>query len=49
MSDDIRAVENSFKEILIDLMAEKVMSVGIQASSMQGLEASPLTAQRRYS
>jgi hypothetical protein len=33
MSDDISAVENYVEEILIDLMAEKVMSAGIQASS----------------
>jgi hypothetical protein len=49
MSDDISAVENSIEEILIDLMAEKVMSAGVQASSTRGLEASPSTAQRRSS
>jgi hypothetical protein len=37
------AVENSVEEILIDLMAEKVMSAGIQASSKGGLQASPST------
>jgi hypothetical protein len=37
-------LEKSVEEILIDLMAEKVMSVGIHASSMGGLQASPLTA-----
>jgi hypothetical protein len=40
------AVEKSVEEILIDLMAEKVMSVGIQASSIGGLQASPSTARR---
>jgi hypothetical protein len=44
MSDDISAVEKSIEEILIDLMVEKVMSVGIQASSMRGVQASPSTA-----
>jgi hypothetical protein len=33
MSDDISTVKKSVKEILIDLMAEKVISAGIQASS----------------
>jgi hypothetical protein len=32
------------KEILIDLMTEKVMSVGVQASSTRGVQASPSTA-----
>jgi hypothetical protein len=45
MSGDLSAVEKSVEEILIDLMAEKFMSVGIQASSMGGLQASPSTAQ----
>jgi hypothetical protein len=29
MSDDLRAVEKSVEEILIDLIDEKVMSVGV--------------------
>jgi hypothetical protein len=33
MSDAISAAEKFIEEILIDLMAEKVMSAGIQASS----------------
>jgi hypothetical protein len=45
MSDKFSAAEKFFKEVLIDLMTERVMlmSVGIQASSMRGLQASPLT------
>jgi hypothetical protein len=43
MSDKISAVEKFVKEILIDLMVEKVMSAGIQASSMRGVQASPST------
>jgi hypothetical protein len=46
MSGDLSAVEKSVEEILIDLMAEKVMSAGIQASSMGGLQASPSTGRR---
>jgi hypothetical protein len=34
MSDDISVVVKSVEEILIDLMVEKVMSTGVQASSM---------------
>jgi len=37
MLDDLNIVEKSIKKILIDLMADKVMSVGIQASSMRGV------------
>jgi hypothetical protein len=44
MSDELNAVEKSVEEVLIDLMAKKVMSAGIQASSMRGVQASPLTA-----
>jgi hypothetical protein len=36
-------LEKSVEEILIYLMAKKVMSVGIQASLMGGLKASPST------
>jgi hypothetical protein len=44
MSDDINAVEKSVEEILINLMVEKVMFVGAQASSRRGVQASPSTA-----
>jgi hypothetical protein len=44
MSEELSAVEESVKEILIDLMTEKVMSVGVQASSTRGVQASPSTA-----
>jgi hypothetical protein len=44
MSDELSAVEKSVEEVLIDLMAEKVMSAGIQASSTRGVQASPSTA-----
>jgi hypothetical protein len=35
MLGDLNAVEKSIEEILIDLMAEKVMFAGIHASSMR--------------
>jgi hypothetical protein len=44
MSEELSAVEESVKEVLIDLMTERVMSEGIQASSMRGVQASPSTA-----
>jgi hypothetical protein len=44
MSGDFSVVEKSVKEILIDLMDEKIMSTGVQASSTRGVQASPLTA-----
>jgi Ni,Fe-hydrogenase III large subunit len=49
MSEELSAVEESVKEVLIDLMtervmSERVMSVGVQASSMRGVQASPSTA-----
>jgi hypothetical protein len=43
MSDELNAIENSIKEILIDLMAKKVMSARIQASLMRGVQTSPST------
>jgi hypothetical protein len=43
MSGEHSALEKSVEEILMDLMAERVMSVGIQASSTGGLQASPST------
>jgi hypothetical protein len=44
MSDELNAMEKIIEEVLIDLMAEKVMSASIQASSMRGVQASPSTA-----
>jgi Ni,Fe-hydrogenase III large subunit len=49
MSEELSAVEESVKEVLIDLMtervmSERVMSVGVQASSTRGVQASPSTA-----
>jgi hypothetical protein len=44
MSDELSAIEKCVEEVLIDLMAEKVMSAGIQASSTRGVQASPSTA-----
>jgi hypothetical protein len=46
MSGERSAVEKSVEEILIDLMVEKVMSAGAQASSTRGLQAYPLAAHR---
>jgi hypothetical protein len=49
MSDELNAVEKVVEEVLIDLMAERVMSerrmsAGVQASSMGGVQASPSTS-----
>jgi hypothetical protein len=44
MSDELSAIENPIEEVLIELMDEKVMSIGIQASSMREVKASPSTA-----
>jgi hypothetical protein len=44
MSEELSAVEESVKEVLIDLMNERVMSVGVQDSSTRGVQASPSTA-----
>jgi hypothetical protein len=49
MSEELSAVEESVKEVLIDLMTERVMServmfVGVQASSTRGVQASLSTA-----
>jgi hypothetical protein len=44
MSGDLSIVEESIEEILIDLMAKKVMSAGVQALSMRGVQASPSIA-----
>jgi hypothetical protein len=46
MSDDLSAVEKSVEDILIDLMAKKVMSIGAQASLTRGLQKSPSTSRR---
>jgi hypothetical protein len=46
MSDKLNAAEKFVEEVLIDLMAEKVMSVGAQASSMRGVQDSPSTSRR---
>jgi hypothetical protein len=46
LNSDLSAVKKWIEEILVDLMAEKVMSTGVQASSMTGLQASPSTARR---
>jgi hypothetical protein len=42
MSSDLSTVEKSIEEILIDLMAEKVMSIGVQASSTGRIASIPL-------
>jgi hypothetical protein len=49
MSKELSAVEESVKEVLIDLMTERVifervMSVGVQASLTRGVQASPSTS-----
>jgi hypothetical protein len=46
MSGKVSALEKSVEDILVDLMAEKVMSVGIHASSTVGLKASLSTGHR---
>jgi hypothetical protein len=46
ISEEIRAVEKFVEEILIDLMAKKVMFAGIQASSTRGVQASLSTTSR---
>jgi hypothetical protein len=46
MSGDLSEVDKSIEEILIDLMAEKVMSTGAQASSARGVQESPSTRHR---
>jgi hypothetical protein len=46
MSNEFNATKRVFKEVLIDLMTERVTSMctGVQASSTIGLQASPSTA-----
>jgi hypothetical protein len=51
MSDELNTVEKVGEEVLIDLMAERVMSerrmsAGVQASSTGGVQASPSIARR---
>jgi hypothetical protein len=46
MSDELNATEKIVEEVLIDLMAKKVMSPSIQASSTRGVQASPSIACR---
>jgi hypothetical protein len=43
MSDELSTMENLVEEIFIDLMVERVISIGVQASSTRGVQASPLT------
>jgi hypothetical protein len=44
MSNELSVANFFIKEVLIELMAEKVMSSRIQASSMRGMQASSLIA-----
>jgi hypothetical protein len=49
MSEELSAAEESVKEVLVDLMtervmSERVMSVGVQSSSTIGVQSSPSTA-----
>jgi hypothetical protein len=44
MFEELSAVKESLKEVLIDLMTERVIYVGMQASSMREVQASPSTA-----
>jgi hypothetical protein len=51
MSEDLSALEESAKEVLVDLrtekfMSERRMSTGVQESSTGGVQASPSTARR---
>ena len=49
MSKELSEIKESLKEVLIELMieramSERMMSEGVQTSSMRGVKASPLTA-----
>jgi hypothetical protein len=46
MSNEVSAIERVVEEVMINLMTERVMlmSTGVQASSMRGLQASPSNA-----
>jgi hypothetical protein len=46
MSGEPSASEKYVEDILVDIMAERFMSVGIHASSTARLQASPLTGRR---
>jgi hypothetical protein len=46
MSKELSADKESMKEVIIDLVNERVMSVGVQESSIKGVEASPLISHR---
>jgi hypothetical protein len=51
MFEELSTLEEFVKEVLIDLMTERVMSkrvmfVGVQASSTRGVQASSLTAHK---
>jgi hypothetical protein len=43
MSNELHVVEKIIEEVLIDLMAEKVISASIQSSSTRGVQASSST------
>jgi hypothetical protein len=44
MLDELKVAKNCVEEVLINLMAKKVMSAGIQALPMRGVQASPSTS-----
>jgi hypothetical protein len=46
MSDEPSTIEKVVEEVLIDLMTQKVMSIGAQASSKRGVQASLSIARR---
>jgi hypothetical protein len=46
MFEEISAVEEFVKEILIEIMTKNLMSVDVQASSMRGVQASPSTTHK---
>jgi hypothetical protein len=51
VSEDLSALEESAKEVLVDLRTEKIMlerrmSAGVQASSTGGVQDSPSTTRR---
>jgi hypothetical protein len=46
MSGDLNAAEKVVEEVLIDLIEERMMSPGVQASLTQGVQASSSTSPR---
>jgi hypothetical protein len=44
MSDKLSTAKKIIEEVLIDLMADKLMYIGIQYSLMRGVQASTSTA-----